>query len=70
DVTVPAGHFKNCVRVKVLVTDQVLGVKLSDFEMWIAKGIGTVQRQGNFFGVYFVQKLLEYRIIPRKDQPH
>ncbi|MBI4868279.1 MAG: hypothetical protein HY816_15140 [Candidatus Wallbacteria bacterium] len=66
DVQVPAGKYKNCVRIKVLVTDTVLGVKLSDFEMWVAKGIGVVQRQGNFFGVYFVQKLLEYKVIPRK----
>lgn len=62
DVTVPAGKFTNAVRIKVLVTDSVLGVKLCDFEMWVAHGVGVVQRQGNFFGVYFVQKMLEWKV--------
>src|SRR5205085_3388591 len=55
DITVAAGKFTNCVHIKVVVADTKLGVKLSDFEMWVAKGIGVVKRQGNFFGVYFVQ---------------
>ncbi|MBI4871157.1 MAG: hypothetical protein HY814_06280 [Candidatus Riflebacteria bacterium] len=63
EVTVPADKFKNCVKIKLLVTDTVLGVKLSDLEMWIANGLGPVKRQGNFFGVYLVQNLLEYKII-------
>ncbi|MBI3892643.1 MAG: hypothetical protein HY303_14065 [Candidatus Wallbacteria bacterium] len=64
DVTLGTSKFTNCVRIKVLVTDTVLGVKLCDFEMWVAKGIGVVQRQGNFFGVYFVQKVLEWQVKP------
>ncbi|MBI4866615.1 MAG: hypothetical protein HY816_06660 [Candidatus Wallbacteria bacterium] len=64
DVTAGTNKFTNCVRIKVLVTDSVLGVKLCDFEMWVAKGIGVVQRQGNFFGVFFAQKVLEWQVKP------
>ena len=39
-----------------------IGVKLSDFQMWVHKGVGVVQRQGNFFGVFFAQRLLEFHL--------
>ncbi len=61
DVQVGTAKFTNCPRIRVLVTDTKLGVKLSEFEMWLGHKIGVVKRQGNFFGVYFAQNLLEWK---------
>ncbi|MBI3893991.1 MAG: hypothetical protein HY303_20935 [Candidatus Wallbacteria bacterium] len=58
DITVPAGTFKNCVQLNISVKDEKLGTKFASVDMWLARGVGMVKRQGQFFGQYFVQLLL------------
>jgi hypothetical protein len=61
EVTVPAGKFA-CVKVNLVVKDSKLGTKLADASIWYGKGVGCVQRTGQFFGVFLVEKCLSYNL--------
>lgn len=64
DVTVPAGTFKGCMKVNMLIKDQGLGTVLSKIDLWVAPKVGFVKRVGQFFGVFFVETCTKYQVAP------
>jgi hypothetical protein len=64
DVQVPAGTFAKCLRLELTIKDEKLGTNLAKMNMWLAKDIGMVKRQGQFFGVFYVQQLTSYTVAP------
>lgn len=64
DVTVPAGTFKGCMKVNMLIKDSGLGTVLSKIDLWVAPKVGFVKRVGQFFGVFFVESLQKYKVAP------
>lgn len=64
DVTVPAGTFKGCMKVNMLIKDSSLGTVLSKIDLWVAPKVGFVKRVGQFFGVFFVESLQKYSVAP------
>ena len=62
DVTVPAGTFKGCLKVNMVIKDQGLGTVLSKIDLWVAPKVGFVKRIGQFFGVFFVETLQKYQV--------
>ena len=57
DIAVPAGKYAKCARLELIVKDEKLGTVLAKMDMWLAPGVGMVKRQGQFFGVFYVQQL-------------
>jgi hypothetical protein len=57
DVAVPAGKYPKCARLELVIKDEKLGTVLAKMNMWLAPGVGMVKRQGQFFGVFYVQQL-------------
>jgi hypothetical protein len=60
DITVPAGTYKGCARLELQIKDEKLGTVLAKMNMWLAPGVGMVKRQGQFFGVFYVQQLTKF----------
>ena len=57
DVSVPAGKYPKCARLALSIKDEKLGTVLAKINMWLAPNVGMVKRQGQFFGVFYVQQL-------------
>jgi hypothetical protein len=64
DVSVPAGKFTRCLRLDLQIRDEKLGTVLARIQMWLARGVGMVKRQGQFFGVFYVQQLTSHTLAP------
>ena len=64
DVTVPAGTFKGCMKVNMLIKDVGLGTVLSKIDLYVAPKVGFVKRVGQFFGVFFVESCTKYTVVP------
>jgi hypothetical protein len=62
DVAVPAGKFAKCIRIELVIKDEKLGTVLAKINMWLAPGVGMVQRKGQFFGVFYVQQLTSFTL--------
>ena len=57
DIAVPAGKYPKCARLELVIKDEKLGTILAKMNMWLAPNVGMVKRQGQFFGVFYVQQL-------------
>jgi hypothetical protein len=64
DVVTPAGTFKGCVRINMMIKDSGLGAVLSKVDLWVARKVGFVKRVGQFFGVFFVESLQRHQVQP------
>lgn len=62
DIAVPAGKFAKCARLELVIKDEKLGTILAKMNMWLAPNVGMVKRQGQFFGVFYVQQLTSYAL--------
>ncbi len=64
DIATPKANFTQCLQLDVRNKDTKSGLEVSNFSMYLAKGVGLVRRDGRFIATNFKHLLTASSLVP------